>query len=220
MRKLLMIIAYVCLNCAYAQAAEPSSNLPQVVFHTNKGDIRIELFAEQAPVSVKNFLQYVDDGFYKDTVFHRVIPGFVIQGGGFNTQYQQKPTRAPIVNEADNGLKNNRGTLSMARSGNPHSATSQFFISLQDNAALDYTAKNSQGWGYAVFGRVVSGLEVVDAIAAIPTTNINAMMRDVPSEAIVVTHAERVSDTTKKKNTKAAPTTTAPVEKNIPTQIP
>ena len=157
-----------------------------VKFETSKGDIVIELNDEEAPLSAKNFLQYVDSGFYDGTIFHRVIPGFVVQGGGLESGLRRKQTEEPIQNEADNGLKNGRGTLSMARTSDPHSATSQFFINLADNAFLDHTAKSGQGWGYAVFGRVVEGMEVVDAIAGEPTGN-----GDVPVDEIVLTKATR-----------------------------
>ncbi len=158
-----------------------------VVFETNKGDITLELFPEDAPVTVENFLQYVDDGFYDGTVFHRVIPGFVIQGGGFDTDMNQKSTRDPITNEADNGLKNKRGYLSMARTQQINSATSQFFINLDDNAFLDHGVRD---FGYAVFARVVDGMDVVDRIAETSTGNRQGH-RDVPLETIKVENARR-----------------------------
>lgn len=138
-------------------------------FSTNKGDIDIELDFDNAPISAKNFQQYAEEGFYNGTIFHRVIPGFVLQGGGMQSGMKEKPTRAPIENEADNGLKNDRGTLSMARTQDPHSASSQFFIYLVDNNFLNHSGKNPQGWGYAVFGKVVAGMDVVDSIAKTPT---------------------------------------------------
>jgi cyclophilin family peptidyl-prolyl cis-trans isomerase len=158
-----------------------------VVLETSKGTITLELYPEQAPVTVENFLQYVDDGHLDGTVFHRVIPGFVIQGGGFTVDMQQKPTRDSIKNEADNGLKNERGTLSMARTSDINSATSQFFINLADNAFLDH---GSRDFGYAVFARVVEGMDVVDAIAQTPTGN-KGGHQDVPLEPIAVTSAKR-----------------------------
>jgi len=158
-----------------------------VVMETSKGTITLELYPEQAPVTVENFLQYVDDGHLDGTIFHRVIPGFVIQGGGFTADMQQKPTRDPIKNEADNGLKNERGTLSMARTSDINSATSQFFINLADNAFLDH---GSRDFGYAVFARVVEGMDVVDAIAQTPTGN-KGGHQDVPLEPISVTSAKR-----------------------------
>jgi peptidyl-prolyl cis-trans isomerase B (cyclophilin B) len=158
---------------------------PKVIFHTNKGDIVIELNPEKAPKTVENFLRYAKEGFYNGTIFHRVIPGFVIQGGGHTSDMAQKPTYDPIENEADNGLKNKKYTLSMARTMDPHSATSQFFINLADNAFLDHTSKDINGWGYAVFGTVIEGQEVVDAIAKVPT-GIRAGHQDVPTEEIII----------------------------------
>ena len=137
----------------------------EVVFSTNQGDFTIELYADKAPITVKNFLAYVDEGFFSDTIFHRVIPGFMIQGGGFKKDMSQKPTKAPIKNEADNGLRNSRGTLAMARTGVVDSATAQFFINLTDNSFLDHGVRD---FGYAVFGKVVSGMEVVDKIVSQP----------------------------------------------------
>jgi peptidyl-prolyl cis-trans isomerase B (cyclophilin B) len=161
---------------------------PRVVLATDRGDIVIELYAEKAPVSTANFLAYVSRGHYDGTIFHRVIPEFVIQGGGFTTDMSQKPTAPPIINEADNGLKNYRGTVAMARTPDPHSASSQFFINLADNDFLDHTAKTPQGWGYAVFGRVVKGMEVVDAIAQSETGS-HGPHRDVPVTPTVVRKA-------------------------------
>jgi cyclophilin family peptidyl-prolyl cis-trans isomerase len=158
-----------------------------VVFETSKGAFTIELYPNEAPVTVENFLQYVDDGFFDGTVFHRVIPKFVIQGGGFTEAMKQKPTRASITNEADNGLKNLRGTLSMARTSDVNSATSQFFVNLADNAFLDH---GSRDFGYAVFGKVIDGLDVVDAIAAVKTAN-RGGHQDVPVEPVVVHRAYR-----------------------------
>jgi cyclophilin family peptidyl-prolyl cis-trans isomerase len=158
-----------------------------VVFETSKGPFTIELLSDDAPKTVENFLQYVDDGFFDGTVFHRVIPGFVIQGGGFTSEMTQKDTRAPIANEADNGQKNLRGTLSMARTSDINSATSQFFVNLADNAFLDHGTRD---FGYAVFGRVVDGMEVIDAIAAVPTGS-SGGHQDVPVEPVVVHSARR-----------------------------
>lgn len=164
---------------------------PQVNLQTNKGLIVIELYPDQAPQSVANFLAYVDAGFYDGTIFHRVIPDFMIQGGGFTADLEKKATRAPIPNEADNGLKNERGTLAMARTNDPHSATSQFFINHKDNAFLDHSDKNPRGWGYAVFGRVTDGMSVVDAIATTPTGAKGMFPKDVPLETIVIEKASR-----------------------------
>lgn len=158
-----------------------------VVFETSVGAFTIELYPDDAPVTVENFLQYVDDGFFDGTVFHRVIPGFVIQGGGFTEAMKQKPTRAAIKNEADNGLKNLRGTLSMARTSDVNSATSQFFVNLADNAFLDHGARD---FGYAVFAKVVDGLDVVDTIAAV-RTGTRGGHQDVPMEPVVVHRARR-----------------------------
>ena len=141
----------------------------QVDLNTTLGTIRIEVDADKAPLSAANFLDYVRKGHYDGTVFHRVIPNFMIQGGGFEPGMKQKPVGAPIANEANNGVKNKHYTLAMARTSDPHSATAQFFINTADNAFLDFKAENAQGWGYAVFGRVVSGQDVVDKIAAVPT---------------------------------------------------
>ncbi len=144
---------------------------PQVRLETSLGDITLELADDKAPKTVENFLAYAREGFYNGTIFHRVIDGFMIQGGGFTPDFQQKPTRAPIPNEANNGLKNLRGTIAMARTSDPNSASAQFFINVKDNAPLDYRASTPQGWGYAVFGKVTSGMEVVDKIRQVPTGN-------------------------------------------------
>nr|WP_300999446.1 peptidylprolyl isomerase [Halomonas sp.] len=168
---------------AHASAAD-------VILHTSHGQIGIELFQEQAPESVNNFLTYVQEGHYDGTVFHRVIDGFMIQGGGFDESFSQKPTRSPITNEADNGLRNERGTLAMARTGDPHSATAQFFINVNDNAFLDHQGTHSsQAWGYAVFGRVVEGMDVVDAIKRVPTGS-RGPFQDVPRDSVVIERAE------------------------------
>lgn len=159
----------------------------EVVLSTNMGDITIELLPDQAPISVENFLGYVESCFYDGTVFHRVIPGFMIQAGGFTEDLMQKQTRAPIENEADNGLKNERGTVAMARRSDPNSATSQFYINLVDNQILDHGVRD---FGYAVFGRVTEGMDVVDAIAASTTTMRNGMS-DVPVENLIITSARR-----------------------------
>ncbi|MCP3432045.1 MULTISPECIES: peptidylprolyl isomerase [Stutzerimonas stutzeri group] len=161
---------------------------PRVLLTTSLGEIELELEAEKAPVSVENFLGYVDSGFYDGTVFHRVIPGFMIQGGGFGEGLNQKPTKAPIKNEADNGLHNVRGTVAMARTQNINSATSQFFINHRDNDFLDH---GSRDFGYAVFGKVVRGMEVVDQIAQVPTGN-RAMMQNVPLTPVKIITAKKL----------------------------
>ena len=158
-------------------------------FTTNKGVIDIELDHEHAPKSSANFEQYVRDGFYDGTIFHRVIKGFMIQGGGFERGMKEKATRAPIENEAANGLKNNKYTIAMARTSDPHSASSQFFINVADNDFLNHTAPNPQGWGYAVFGKVTAGQNVVDEIARVPTST-RGFYGDVPVDYIVIEKAE------------------------------
>jgi cyclophilin family peptidyl-prolyl cis-trans isomerase len=174
-----------------ATKEESPTEHPIVLFQTSMGDIKIELDNENAPITTENILAYVRSGFYDGTIFHRVIPGFVIQGGGFTSDMQKKPTREPIKNEADNGLQNFRGTLSMARTQVIDSATSQFFINLVDNSSLDH--KNAQQFGYAVFGKVVEGMDVVDAIAAVPTTTVG-YYRDVPKEPVIIQKAEVLED--------------------------
>ena len=159
---------------------------PQVIVKTNLGNITLELYPDKAPKTVQNFLQYAEDGFYKNTIFHRVIQNFMIQGGGFDTTMQQKTPRAPIENEAANGLKNQIGTVAMARTSAPHSATAQFFINVADNAFLNYTASNQRGFGYTVFGKVTDGIEVVNKIAAIPTGSGGPFRSDVPRESVII----------------------------------
>jgi len=163
-----------------------------VVLHTNKGDITLDLDEENSPATVKNFLQYVRDGHYDNTLFHRVIPGFMIQGGGFAPGMQQKGVRAPVANEAGNGLKNQRYTVAMARTSDPHSATAQFFINVADNAFLDYKGPSPQGYGYCVFGKVVGGQDVVDGITGVATSR-SGMHENVPAEDVMITRAEEVA---------------------------
>jgi len=166
---------------------------PQVAVDTNHGRIVLELDAEAAPETVANFLEYVDQGFYDGTLFHRVIPGFMVQGGGFDTDMNQKPTGEPIRNEADNGLKNEVGAIAMARTQDPHSATAQFFINVNDNEFLNHTAPNMQGWGYTVFGRVVDGMDTVRDIEAVPTGR-SGMHQDVPQEPVIMESVTRIED--------------------------
>ncbi len=162
-----------------------------VKLHTSMGVITLELEAEKAPKTVENFLQYVRDGFYDGTIFHRVIDGFMVQGGGFEVGMSQKPTREPVENEAANGLKNEAYTIAMARTPNPNSATAQFFINVSNNSFLNFTAPTPQGFGYAVFGKVIDGKEVVDAIKKVRTGG-RAGHQDVPVEDIIITRAEIV----------------------------
>ena len=170
---------------------QASADNPIVLIETTMGNITIELDMQNAPNTSENFLAYVDDGYYVGTTFHRVIPNFMIQGGGITADMQDKPSkRAPIKNEANNGLRNDRGTLAMARTGDPHSATSQFFINHKDNDFLNFTAETAQGWGYAVFGKVIDGMDVVDAIAQVPTGN-KGGHQNVPLEPITITATSR-----------------------------
>ncbi len=191
-RKIALQLAFVlltlCLAPSDASAQSAPGGKPVVVLTTTLGEIEIELDEAKAPISVKNFLQYVDDGFYDGVIFHRVISGFMIQGGGFTPAMQQKKTRETIQNEAANGLKNLRGTLAMARTNAPHSASAQWFINHKDNAFLDYPG--SDGWGYAVFARVTKGMEIVDKIAAVKT-GVKAGMSDVPVESVAIVSARR-----------------------------
>ena len=168
-----------------------NDNAPQVRMETSSGILVIELDAQRAPVTVENFLKYVDDGFYDGTIFHRVIKDFMIQGGGFDRDFKPKEGLDSIQNEADNGLKNERGTIAMARTSDPNSATAQFFINSKDNVFLDHKEKNSAGWGYAVFGKVVEGIEVVDAISA-EETGVHGPYKDVPQSQILVLKVKRV----------------------------
>ncbi|MHC6226761.1 peptidylprolyl isomerase [Pseudomonas sp. X10] len=184
MLKKLMLAACSVVFATSLMAAEKQ---PRVLLDTSFGQIEVELNAEKSPISTKNFLQYVDSGFYNNTIFHRVIPGFMVQGGGFTEQMVQKDTKDPIRNEASNGLHNTRGTLAMARTSNPNSATSQFFINVADNAFLD----PGRDAGYAVFGKVTKGMEVVDQIVNSPTT-IKKGMRDVPTDPVFIKSAKRL----------------------------
>jgi peptidyl-prolyl cis-trans isomerase A (cyclophilin A) len=166
---------------------------PRVLMRTNQGDILLELYPAKAPKTVENFLQYVRDGHYNGTIFHRVIDGFMIQGGGYTIDLQLKPTRASIPNEANNGLSNQRGTITMARTGEPHSAQAQFFINVVDNPRLDFVSEqNNFTWGYAVFGKVVEGLDVVDRIRAVETGAQGPLAKDVPKQPVVIERAELV----------------------------
>lgn len=168
------------------------SNMPVVELETSMGNITIELNEEKAPKTVENFLNYVNSGQYKGTIFHRVIDGFMIQGGGMDAQMNEKKTNAPIKNEADNGLKNDKGSIAMARTQDPDSATSQFFINVKDNDFLNHTGKNAQGWGYTVFGKVTSGMDVIEKMRSVPTGR-SGMHADVPTTPIVINSAKVVS---------------------------
>ena len=184
----LIVIALLALLSLPVYAADGD---PRVLFETSKGNILIELHPDKAPKTVENFLAYVESGYYEGTIFHRVIRNFMVQGGGFTADMQKKETRDPVVNEANNGLKNLRGTLSMARTNDPHSATSQFFLNVVDNDSLDHTAETPRGWGYAVFATVIEGMDVADAIVSVPTTY-HGRMRDVPADPIQITKASVV----------------------------
>ena len=184
----------ICLLLPLLATAETpqatTTEYPTVILHTSHGAITLELFEDKAPQSVANFLQYARDGHYDGTLFHRVIPNFMIQGGGFDTDFQQKPTRDPIQNEADNGLSNVRGTVAMARTNDPHSATSQFFINVTDNNFLDHRSPVSgQTWGYAVFGKVTEGMDVVEAIRQVETGR-RSFHQDVPVEDVIIERVE------------------------------
>jgi cyclophilin family peptidyl-prolyl cis-trans isomerase len=169
----------------------PRMPAPHVRLDTDQGTIELELDPERAPKSVENFLQYVDAGHYDGTVFHRVIPGFMAQGGGFTASYDKKAVREGVENEAHNGVKNLRGTVAMARTSEPHSATSQFFVSVKDNAFLDHTGKTPAGWGYTVFAKVVSGMDVVDKIVGVPTGARGPFAKDAPLEPVVIKSVRR-----------------------------
>ncbi len=179
----------LCLLAALLFATHAYAADPQVELKTNMGSIVIELNSDKAPKSVENFLQYVKDGHYKGTIFHRVIPNFMVQGGGFTADFAQKKMRAPIAIEANNGLRNDVGTVAMARTSDPNSATAQFFINHKNNDFLNHSAPTPQGWGYAVFGKVVKGMDVVNKIAAIPTGPRGPFPSDVPSQQVIIEDA-------------------------------
>ena len=185
MRVGLVLCLALFLIATLVDATGATSQRPQVTMETSVGKIILELYPDKAPKTVDNFLGYVKSGHYNGTIFHRVIPNFMIQGGGFTTDMRQKPSGQPIDNEADNGLKNTRGSIAMARTQEPHSATSQFFINTVDNDYLNYKSKDVSGWGYAVFGRVIEGMVVVDSISKVKTGT-KGMFRNVPVEPIVI----------------------------------
>jgi len=188
MKRILLALMLNTLALGTAMAADN----PRVRLETGLGDIVVELYPEKAPKTVENFLQYVKDGHYDGTIFHRVIDGFMIQGGGFTRDMVQKPTRGPVMNEADNGLRNAVGTIAMARTNDPHSATAQFYINVANNSALDFREKTPRAWGYAVFGRVVKGMDTVGKIKSVPTTSVGHY-QDVPREPIVIRKATLLS---------------------------
>lgn len=185
----LMLFSFTTLLIAKENTM--SVETTKVKMTTSLGEIIIEVDNKNAPVSATNFLNYVKEGFYNGTIFHRVIPGFMAQGGGFDASFKEKKSNAPIDNEADNGLKNDRGTLAMARTGDPHSASSQFFINCKDNGFLNYSSKTAQGWGYAVFAKVVEGMDIVDAMEKVATGSKNGH-QDVPQENIIIENVEIV----------------------------
>jgi len=185
LRKVLIMLM---VGTLWAVAGNALAANPRVKLETTQGVIVLELAPHRAPRTVENFLNYVNEGFYDGTIFHRVIKGFMIQGGGLTAGMERKPTRDPIPNEADNGMKNRRGSIAMARTGDPHSATAQFFINTVDNSPLDFSEKSTQGWGYCVFGRVVQGMEVVSAIEDLDTGR-KGPYQDVPRETVVIQKA-------------------------------
>lgn len=188
MRTIQLIALFSLFISSMAFATNPTVNIK-----TNLGVITLELYPDKAPKTVENFLSYVADGSYKDTIFHRVIPNFMIQGGGFDKSYTQKPTRQPVTNEADNGLKNHIGTIAMARTSDPHSATAQFFINVANNAFLDYSAPSQRGYGYTVFGKVTDGMKIVNKITAMPTGSGGPFPNDVPQTQIIIEYIELIS---------------------------
>jgi cyclophilin family peptidyl-prolyl cis-trans isomerase len=184
--RMILVIATMTLLSACSTTTVPVKEGPtNVIIKTSKGDIKVELAEKEAPGTVKNFLAYVDSGHYKNLVFHRVMNGFMVQGGGFDTEFKQRPTNAPIRNEAGNGLKNKCGTLAMARTSDVHSAKAQFFINVVDNPFLDYKNSSQRGFGYCVFGRVVDGMDVVDLIKTVPTGN-RGPYKNVPKENVMI----------------------------------
>ena len=190
MKQILSAVLILAMVAGTCMGQENGISSPQVVMETSKGEIVLALYPDKAPLTVKNFLNYVDAGFYNGTIFHRVIPGFMLQGGGFSQDMQKKPTLAPVKNEAYNGLKNERGAIAMARTQDPHSASSQFFINTVDNAFLNYKSQTAAGWGYAVFGSVIEGMEVVDAISKVETGT-QGRFRDVPKTPVMIINVRK-----------------------------
>lgn len=181
-----LFVAGLIFNLAMLVTVAHAADNPIVKIQTNHGDIYVELYPDKAPKSVTNFLQYVDEKFYTNTIFHRVMSNFMIQGGGFTPTFERKPTNAPVLNEADNGLSNQRGTIAMARTSDPHSATAQFFFNVVNNDFLDHTSKTPRGWGYTVFGKVTKGMNVVDTIRKIPTGAGGPFPQNVPKSSAII----------------------------------
>ncbi len=201
MRYILITITSLLLLISSANAADDITK-KRVQLETSEGNILLELDITRAPLSVLNFMNYVRSGFYDGTIFHRVIKNFMIQGGGFTPELARKATKAPILNEADNGLKNNRGTIAMARTADPHSATAQFFINVKDNPFLNHTSKTPRGWGYAVFGHVIKGMNVVDKIRNVRTGPNGPFASDVPLKMVIIHKATIIDDKPSKKTKK------------------
>ena len=187
-----LFLALLALTVSQSTLAE--STKPRVLMQTSMGEIVLELEPEKAPKSVENFLRYVNDGFYDGTIFHRVIDGFMIQGGGFTPDYEKKDTRPPIINEADNGLRNIIGTVAMARTSDPHSATAQFFINVNNSSFLDFRDKTPRAWGYAVFGRVIKGMDTVATIKGVYTGPGGPFPKDAPQEKVIIEKVTLISD--------------------------
>lgn len=198
MKRLILLSSLFGLLLSQAVMADPV----KVKMETSQGDIILELYTDKAPKTVENFLKYVESGFYSNTIFHRVIDGFMIQGGGFDMNYQRKQTNPPIINEADNGLPNKVGSIAMARTMEPHSATSQFFINVKDNDFLNYTSKTPRGWGYAVFGQVVSGMDTVNKIRQLRTGGGGPFVENVPQTMVIIKSVSVISDTATAPETK------------------
>lgn len=214
---LLLLPSSVLLAQASKPAAAPAATHPQVVLHTSQGDITLELYPDKSPKSVANFVQYVRDGFYSGTVFHRAIPGYLVQGGLYTRDLQAKRTRSAIPSEADNGLSNLRGTVAVARGADPNSGTAQFFFNLVDNRRLDFVGNQSGlTWGYAVFAKVIKGMDVVDKMAALPTRGLGPFAGDVPNPLVVIDSANVVGEepAAAPAPTQAAPPATEPAKKS------
>jgi cyclophilin family peptidyl-prolyl cis-trans isomerase len=194
MKRWVALVAGIVLSLAAFMNDADAQSKPKVQFKTSQGDFTVELEPERAPKTVANFLDYVRAGHYDGTVFHRVINNFMVQGGGFTGDYRQKPVKGPIANEADRGLKNDRATIAMARTSDPHSATAQFFVNLKANGFLDHTAKTSQGWGYTAFGRVIDGMNIIVRIGLLPTGSAGPFDKDVPQTPVVIEKATIISE--------------------------